>query len=282
MFFSSSYPAYILLMSITAPSIAHPDFVPGTVWLAGAGPGDPSLLTLAALHGLQTADVILHDALVAPEILALAPVNTRLIPIGKRAGGGQTPQLAINAELIALAQQNLRVLRLKGGDPFIFGRGGEECLALRAAGIPYDIVPGITSGSAAATYAGVPLTYRSVSQSVLFVTGHSASPEKPINWSALAQGADTLVIYMGVERLQTICAALIDAGKAATTPTLAVEWATITQKEVHATLQNLPSACTRSHLRSPAIIIVGTVVSLHETLAFCPQLPLPTPHQAVS
>lgn len=256
--------------------------LPFPVALIGAGPGDPDLLTVKAARLLGQADIVFHDALIYPGILDLIRPKARCVAVGKRGGRASTPQLAIHEHLIRAAREGLRVVRLKGGDPFIFGRGGEECLALRAAGVPYEVVPGITSGSAAATYAGVPLTYRAVSQSVLFVTGHSASPEKPINWPALAHGADTLVIYMGVESLEKTCQALVQAGRPSTTPAMAVEWATVSQKEVGSTLRDLPAACTRARLKSPAVILIGDVVSLRDTLAFHPELPALAPHRAVS
>lgn len=252
------------------------------VALIGAGPGDPDLLTVKAARLLGQADIVFHDALIYPGVLDLTQPKARCVPVGKRGGRASTPQLAIHEHLIRAAREGLRVVRLKGGDPFIFGRGGEECMALRAAGIPFEVIPGITSGSAAATYAGVPLTYRATSQSVLFVTGHSANPEKPINWPALAHGADTLVIYMGVESLDKTCQALVLAGKAGTTPAMAVEWATVSQKEVSSTLQGLPAACTRERLKSPAIILIGDVVALREALAFQPDLPARVPQRAVS
>ncbi|OZB40851.1 MAG: uroporphyrinogen-III C-methyltransferase [Acidiphilium sp. 34-60-192] len=242
-------------MSITAPAIAHPAFAPGTVWLAGAGPGDPSLLTLAALHALQTADVILHDALVAPEILALAPVTTRLIPTGKRAGGAQTPQLAINAELIALAQQNLRVLRLKGGDPFIFGRGGEECLALAAASISYRVIPGISAGIGATTAAMLPITHRGLARSVLFATGETGPTGPQVDFASLAHAADTLVLYMARNTIGSIAASP-------------------RQKIIHTTLAEAgPRAADLG--TEATLIIIGPVVSLSALLTPAAQLPIP-------
>jgi len=252
------------------------------VALVGAGPGDPDLLTQKAARLLRLADIVFHDALIYPAVLDLVGPRARRIAVGKRGGRASTPQWTIHEHLIRAACDGLRVVRLKGGDPFLFGRGGEECRALRAAGIPYDVVPGITSGQAAATYAGIPLTYRGVSQSVLFVTGRGANQSKPIDWAAAARGADTLVIYMGMESLEMICAALIQAGKSPSTPAIAVEWATVSQKEVAAPLQDLKRACASARLQSPAIIVIGEVVSLRDILAFHPALPTTLEARAIS
>ena len=182
----------------TAARLQAPDFVPGSVWLAGAGPGDPGLLTLHALHALNTADVVLHDALVPPDILALA-ATPRRHDVGKRAGGARTHQLRINQKLIALARDGQRVLRLKGGDPLIFGRGGEEALALAAAGIPFRIVPGISAGIGGTASAGIPLTHRMLARSVVFATGHAAPGSLPddLDFAALAR-IDVVVFYMAL------------------------------------------------------------------------------------
>ncbi len=202
------------------PGLVAADFPPGTVWLVGAGPGDPGLLTLHALHALTQADVVLHDALVSPDILALAP-QARLEPAGKRAGGVQTPQLRINERLIRLAREGHRVVRLKGGDPLVFGRGGEEALALAAAGVAFRIVPGISAGIGGTASAGIPTTHRGLAHSVAFVTGHDSSGTLPrdLDWDALARGADVLVLYMAPaphrRRSQTrLCA----AGRSASEP----------------------------------------------------------------
>ena len=188
-------------------------FEPGTVWLVGAGPGDPGLLTVRAARALADADVVLHDALVSPEILALAP-QARLEPVGKRAGGRRTPQLRINQRLIGLAREGNRVVRLKGGDPLVFGRGGEEALALAAAGIRFRIVPGVSAGIGGAAAAGIPVTHRGLAHSVAFVTGHDAKGELPdLDWSALARGADVLVLYMALRQIGAIAACLRAVGR---------------------------------------------------------------------
>ena len=238
------------------------DFAPGSVWIAGAGPGDPELLTIAALRAIETADIIVHDALVSSEILALAPAETTLVPVGKRAGGVHTPQLSINATLIDLARRNHRVLRLKGGDPFVFGRGGEECLALAAENIPVRVIPGISAGIGATTAMGMPITHRGIARSVVFATGEAGAAGHEVDWAALARAADTLVLYMARNRIGTIAAALIEAGRApdeplaflldATTPR--AETVTTTLAEAEATATTLRPAAT--------LIVIGEVVSL--------------------
>ena len=240
------------------------------VALIGAGPGDPELITRKGARLLQAADIVFHDALIDPGVLDLARPGARLVAVGKRGGCASTAQLAIHEQLIRAWRAGLRVARLKGGDPFIFGRGGEECMALRAEGIPYELVPGVTSGSAAATYAGVPLTYRAMSRSVLFITGHRARGADPVDWQAVSRAADTLVVYMGVESLPILCAGLLAAGRSPSTPALAVEWATISQREIAAPLADLAATCDRAHLKSPAILVIGDVVALRDTLALAP------------
>ena len=186
---------------------------PGVVWLVGAGPGDPGLLTLNAAQALAQADIVLHDALVSPEILAMAS-QARLEPVGKRAGGRRTPQMRINERLIELARAGHRVVRLKGGDPMVFGRGAEEALALAAAGIRFRIVPGISAGIGAAAAAGIPVTHRGLAHSVAFATGHDTTGELPaIDWTALARGADVLVLYMALRHIGAIAAHLRGAGR---------------------------------------------------------------------
>ncbi len=247
--------------------IRHPDFAPGTVWLAGAGPGDPALLTLAALHAIATADVILHDALVSPEILALAPAATRLIPAGKRAGGEHTPQLTINAELIAYAAAQNRVLRLKGGDPFVFGRGGEECLALAAAGIAFRVIPGISAGIGATTAANLPITHRGVARSVVFATGEAGPEGAQVDFASLARSADTLVLYMARNHIAEISATLIAAGRDPEQKIAFLLDATTPREEiVHTTLGN--AARTAATLRPAAtLIVIGAVVEIGAMLA---------------
>ena len=247
-----------------------PELKPGTVWLVGAGPGDPGLLTALALHALEHADVVLHDALVAPAILALCGVGARLEPVGKRAGRASARQLQINQRLISLAQQDLRVVRLKGGDPLVFGRGGEEALALAAAGVPFRIVPGVTAGHGALAYAGIPATHRGRSQSIAFVTGHNAGggDARDVDWAALAKGAQTLVLYMALHRLPTIVGRLLDAGRAAHDPVAILGDATTPDQNVLRTTLAEASALGAEADRSGAtLIVIGPVVGLSDVLS---------------
>lgn len=241
-----------------------PPFDPGTVWLVGAGPGDPGLLTLHAAHALAHADIVLHDALVSPEVLSLAS-KARLEPVGKRARGERTPQLRINNRLIRLAQEGHRVVRLKGGDPLVFGRGAEEALALAAAGVRFRIVPGISAGIGGTASAGIPLTHRGLAHSVAFVTGHDASGDIPadIDWDALACGAHVLVLYMALRRIADIVAHLRAAGRAASEPVAFVTDATTPrQRVIVTTLEQASAVAATIPPRAPTLIVVGPVVAL--------------------
>ncbi|HTI83654.1 MAG TPA: uroporphyrinogen-III C-methyltransferase [Acetobacteraceae bacterium] len=241
---------------------------PGTVWLVGAGPGDPDLLTLKAARALAQADIVLHDALVSPEILALAP-QAQLEPVGKRAGGKRTPQMRINQRLIELARAGQRVVRLKGGDPLVFGRGGEEALALAAAGIRFHIVPGVSAGIGGAAAAGIPVTHRGVAQSVAFVTGHDATGAVPaIDWDSLARGADVLVLYMALRQVGAITAHLRAAGRAASEPVAFVTEATTPRQSVRlTTLADAEGIAATVPRHVPTLIIVGPVVALRPLIA---------------
>jgi uroporphyrin-III C-methyltransferase len=254
-------------MPAAALRLRPPEFRPGSVWLVGAGPGDPGLLTLHALHALASADVVLHDALVSADILALAD-SARLEPVGKRAGGARTHQLRINQRLITLARQGLRVVRLKGGDPLIFGRGGEEALALAAAGVPFRIVPGISSGIGGTASAGIPLTHRTLARSVAFATGHDAHGGLPdVDFAALAR-TDVLVFYMALRQADAIAARLIAAGRARNEPIAFVSDATTPRQHVSlATLATAGevAACLDRH--APTLIVVGPVLALREMIA---------------
>jgi uroporphyrin-III C-methyltransferase len=247
--------------------VLPPAFAPGSVWLVGAGPGDPGLLTLNALHALEQADVILHDALIAPEILALA--GARLEAVGKRAGRPSAKQLRINQRLIERARAGLRVLRLKGGDPFVFGRGGEEALALAAAGIPFRIVPGITAGLAAPAAAGIPATHRTLAQSVAFVTGHNAGGGAPraVDWAALAKGAQTIVVYMGLQRLAEIAQALLAAGRSPDEPVALLSDATTPRERRQQTSLGAAAMSGGHDARGATLIVIGRVVELGALLA---------------
>lgn len=240
----------------------------GKVFLIGAGPGDPDLITLKAVKALQTAEVILIDDLVNRALLAHGP-HARVVEVGKRGGCKSTPQHFINRMMIALATQGQTVVRLKGGDPFLFGRGGEEMQALRQAGVSVEIVPGITSGIAAPASIGIPVTHREFTHGVTFVTGHTQNGEKP-DWQALVAGGTTLVIYMGMKYLSAIVTDLLEAGMASDLPAAAIQQGTTQQqRQVLSTLAALPAAVKQEGLESPAIIVLGEVVRLarQETLS---------------
>jgi uroporphyrin-III C-methyltransferase len=233
----------------------------GKVYLIGAGPGDPELITLKALRALQTSDVILIDDLVNREILKHAP-QARVVEVGKRGGCKSTPQSFINKLMVSLAEQGETIARLKGGDPFLFGRGGEEMLALRQAGIDTEIISGITSGIAAPASIGIPVTHREYTHGVTFVTGHTQD-ERPLNWRALIEGGTTLVIYMGMSHLASIVQALLAAGLSEQTFAAAIQQGTLSeQQQVVSPIGMLPMAVKQEGLTSPAIIVVGDVVKL--------------------
>lgn len=233
----------------------------GKVYLIGAGPGDPELITIKALKTLQAANVILIDDLVNRDLLQHAP-QARVIEVGKRGGCKSTPQHFINRMMVALAEQGQIVARLKGGDPYLFGRGGEEVLALRTAGIPVEVIPGITSGIAAPASIGVPVTHRELSHGVTFITGHTQNGEPP-DWHALVKGGTTLVIYMGMKRLPAIVTDLLAAGMAPDTPAAAIQQGTLPQqRQIVSTVSMLPMAVQQEGLTSPGIIVVGDVVRL--------------------
>lgn len=247
----------------------------GKVYLVGAGPGDPDLLTVKALRLMQTADVVIYDRLVSAAILDLIPTGVSRIMVGKEAGHHCVPQHEINRLLINTARNSRRVVRLKGGDPYIFGRGGEEALALGKQAIPFEVVPGITSAAGCSAYAGIPLTHRGLSRSVQFLTGHFKDDEPlEVDWEKLTDPQSTLVIYMGLANLEVICASLIKAGLAANTPAAAVQDATSShQQRVIASLSDLARAVQLSGLQAPVMIIIGQVVSLaHELDWFSPTI----------
>ena len=257
------------VLANAAARLRPPEFAPGSVWLVGAGPGDPGLLTLHALHALAQADVVLHDALVSAEILALA-APARLEPVGKRAGGGRTPQLRINERLIRLARQGHRVVRLKGGDPMVFGRGAEEALALAAAGVAFRIVPGISAGIGGTAAAGIATTHRGLAHSVAFVTGHAADGALPadLDWPALARGADVLVLYMALRTIGAIAEALRGAGRAADEPVAFITEATTPRQSVRVTtLADAARTAGEIPRAAPTLIVIGPVVALRPLLA---------------
>ncbi|CAM5304536.1 siroheme synthase CysG [Rhodanobacter lindaniclasticus] len=254
---------------------AAPRSAGGSVVLAGAGPGDPGLLTLRALRALNEADVILHDRLVSAGVLALARRDAERIEVGKRAGGHSTSQEAIHALLLEHARAGRRVVRLKGGDPFVFGRGGEELEFLRAHAIPFEVIPGITAAVACAAFAGVPLTHRDRAQSVRFVTAHCRDSRDTLDWAALAQERQTLAIYMGVNELATLQARLLEHGRAASTPFALIENGSLpNQRVVCGVLGNLVERAVAHAAGSPALLILGEVAALAPSLAWFGAAPL--------
>lgn len=242
----------------------------GKVYLVGAGPGDPGLLTLKGKTLIEHADVVVYDALVSPEILGMINPRAEKINAGKRRGRHSKPQTETTQILIEKAQTAAVVVRLKGGDPFVFGRGGEEAQDLIAAGVPVEIVPGVTSGIAAPAYAGIPLTHRGYSSSVTFVTGHeSVGKYRPqVNWSAIAAGSETIVIYMGVHNLTNIVPQLLQAGLSHQTPIALIRWGTTPkQEELIGTLATIIEQVETTGFEAPAIAIIGQVVDLHALLS---------------
>ncbi len=241
----------------------------GTVYLVGAGPGNPDLLTFRALRLMQQADVVLYDNLVSADIVKLVRRDAERIYVGKKAAKHPLPQDEINRLMIQLARAGKAVLRLKGGDPFIFGRGGEEIEELVGAGISFQVVPGTTSAAGASCYAGIPLTHRDHAQSVTFVTGHRRAGDVVLDWPRLTSEAETVVIYMGVQQAPAICRQLIAHGRAPETPAAIVERATTDrQRVVTGTLDNLPDLMEQAAIKPPALIIIGSVVSLHKKLGW--------------
>ena len=242
------------------------------VYLVGAGPGDPELLTVKAARLIGEAEVVVYDRLVTPEILALVPTGTTRIFAGKAARDHFMGQDEINGLLVSLQQSGRRVVRLKGGDPFVFGRGSEEAEHLAKAGIPFEVVPGITAAGGCAVYAGIPLTHRGLSRSVRFVTGHSQDGrdiDEDLNWQSLADPATTLVIYMGLTNARRISGRLIAAGLPATTPAAAIHKGTTPeQRTILTTLKDLPDCIEHAELSAPTLIIIGEVVRMADCLSW--------------
>ena len=245
------------------------EFKTGEVYLVGGGPGDPDLLTFKALRLMQQADIVLYDRLVSPEVLNLVRRDATRIYVGKTAGDHPVTQDNINQKLVDYALEGNRVVRLKGGDPFIFGRGGEEIETLAEHGIPFQVVPGITAASGCASYAGIPLTHRDHAQSVRFITGHLRSGKMDLNWPELVQPNQTLVFYMGLSGMEAICQGLKDHGLDASTPAALIEKGTTDKQQVFVgDLDSLPSIVRHAGAKAPTLIIVGHVVSLQSKLAW--------------
>ncbi|MBK6472144.1 MAG: uroporphyrinogen-III C-methyltransferase [Betaproteobacteria bacterium] len=254
----------------------------GKVYLVGAGPGDAELLTLKAARLLAQADVVVYDHLVGADVLALVGPAARRLYVGKERSHHSIPQEGINELLVRLAREGRTVVRLKGGDPFVFGRGGEELQVLAAEGVPFEVVPGITAACGVASYAGIPLTHRDYAQSVTFVTGHLKDGSCNLDWPALARPRQTVVIYMGLSGLATICTRLVEHGLPASWPAAVVAHGTLAEQQVVcATLGTLAEAVAREGLQSPALTIVGEVIKLRDELTWFASTaatePAPTP-----
>ena len=246
-------------------------FDPGTVWLVGVGPGDPGLLTLLALQGLQQADLVIYDALVDSRVLDLVRPGAQMVYAGKRGGRPSHDQVDITESLIAHARQGLRVARLKGGDPFVFGRGGEEARTLARAGVPFRIVPGITAGIGGLAYAGIPATHRETNASVLFVTGHGADGTVPsIDWKSLRTADQALVIYMPLGTLEEITGRLMASNPPETPAALVSRATTPEQQVVTGTLASIAGDARRHDISPPAILVVGDIVEFHHELDWFP------------
>jgi len=250
----------------------------GKIYLVGGGPGDPELLTLKAARLLAEADAVVYDNLVSAAVLAHAGKQAECIYVGKKAGNHTLPQEDINQLLVRLGRQGLKVVRLKGGDPYIFGRGGEEAEALQQAGIPFEVVPGVTAACGAAAYSGIPLTHRDHAQTCLFVTGHLKDENTSLDWSTLARPGQTLVIYMGLTALPRICDELMAHGMPADTPVACIRRATLPdQRTLTGTLNTISGKVITAGFKPPALLIIGTVVALHEHLDWFSEYALPPP-----
>lgn len=246
-----------------------PTFEPGTVWLVGAGPGAPGLLSLFGYHALGAADVIVHDALVSKDLLKFTNPQTQIIPAGKRGGKPSAKQVDISQTIIELAKSGKRVLRLKGGDPFMFGRGGEEAVALHQAGIKFRIVPGITAGIGGLAYAGIPVTHRDTNQAVIFLTGHDGDGAVPqaVDWDAVANAAPVIVMYMALKHLPAITEKLRAAGRKSDDKIAIVSNASLTNQSIlTSTLGQVSDIVANSEIPTPAIVVLGPVVDFSDIL----------------
>ncbi|NJP39081.1 uroporphyrinogen-III C-methyltransferase [Alkalicoccus luteus] len=241
----------------------------GKVYLVGAGPGDPDLITVKGMRVLEQADCIVYDRLVSRELVNEAPEHAERIFCGKWSGLHAMKQEEIQLLLVEKAREGKTVVRLKGGDPSMFGRVGEEAETCAAAGVPFEIVPGITAGTGAAAYAGIPLTHREYSSSVTFVTGHCCSDNSDVQWHALAHAADTIVVYMGVKQLPVFSEKLINAGRSADTPVAFIEQGTThKQRTIRSTLGSGSNDAAAADLQAPALVVIGEVAALHDTLSW--------------
>lgn len=260
---------------------------PGTVALVGAGPGDPDLLTLAAMKALQAADVVVHDALVSPEVLALIPADRETVYAGKRGGSPSASQRDICDTLVNLARQGKRVVRLKGGDPFVFGRGGEEAARLVEEGIPFRVIPGLTAGIAGPAYAGIPITHRDVNANVAFITGQESLEHggdsgndaiSRLDWTSMARTFPVLVLYMAIKNLEPVTRRIMEAGRAPDTPVALIRWATTPQQQtLVTTLEHVVRDVAACGLTPPAVIVIGDVVNYRASLRWYPDTTLTPP-----
>ena len=264
---------------LTALLAGLPRLEPGHVWLVGAWPGDPGYLTLHAVSALAQADVIVHDALVDDRVAALARAGARLEPAGKRGHQPSVEQGTISARLVALAREGVRVVRLKGGDPFMFGRAGEEMLALAEAGVPFRIISGVTAGLAGPAAALIPATLRGINQAVIFATGHGAGDGPRIDWAALAATGQPLVVYMAMHQLAAIAADLIGGGLPADTPAAVIASATLPGERILVSrLDRIAAAATDAAIAAPAMVVVGGIVAMRDRLrGLLPALAEPAP-----
>ena len=253
-------------LGAVAEALSLPEFEPGSVWLAGAGPGDPGLITILGLHAIANADAVLYDALANDVLLQFARPGADILYAGKRRGKPSAQQSDISRTLVSLARKGKRVLRLKGGDPFVFGRGGEEALALARASIPFRVVPGVTAGIGGLAYAGIPVTHRDTNHVVTFITGHGADGELPLlDWRAIARGSPTLVLYMALAHADAIARELMIAGRKASEPAAIVSDATLGQQAVRVTTLGQLGAAAKDST-APAVLVVGENVRLRDGL----------------
>ena len=269
MLFAGREQAAVKALEQALEDTAPADLKQGEVYLVGGGPGDPDLLTFRALRLMQQADVALYDRLVSPAIVDLARKEAQRIYVGKQSDSHTVPQSELNRMMVKLAQQGKRVLRLKGGDPFIFGRGGEEIEELAAAGVPFQVVPGITAASGCASYAGIPLTHRDLAHSCLFITGHLRDGKLDFNWPALLQPKQTLAIYMGVKGVEVLQKNLLEQGMPPDLPAAVIQQATTPDQRVYTgAVSTLTDIVATKKIKPPSMIIIGEVVKLHEKLSW--------------